>query len=143
MERHGRSWAWLGQRRRESAQHQKESSFLIHLPHQSETRAAFTIGRHSFPASDVCASGRFTARGIWKGPPRGDLKPRFERWAEHLCAGIDLSAAAKGEDVAGAKAVHYAEVQTQGGYQNLFIVGERAETTDALWARVRESEFRS
>lgn len=103
----------------------------------------FTIGRHSFPASDVCASGRFTARGIWKGPPRGDLKPRFERWAEHLCAGIDLSAAAKGEDVAGAKAVHYAEVQTQGGYQNLFIVGERAETTDALWARVRESEFRS
>ena len=97
----------------------------------------FHIGQHSFPAVDVCAPGTFKARrGGWEGPPRADLRPRFDRWAEHLCAGVELGSAG------GAKAVHFSEVQVRGGYQNTFVIAERGGETRRLWERVREEERR-
>ena len=134
----------------------------------------FEIGRHKFDAKQVCASGRFTAKGEWKGPPRHHLKPRFDRWAEHLCAGIELGEAHGSGDAAGAhavthaeqrddqpvpqaaagaKAVHFVEVQTKGGYQNTFVFAERGGSacsdaaakalTSGLWTRVAEDEMRT
>ena len=117
----------------------------------------FRIGHHAFPASDVCASGSFKARrGGWEGPPRADLRPRFERWTEHLCAGVELGGVQPGESGGGddrsggsssscdggAKAVHFSQVQIRGGYQNQFVVAERGRLTRRLWERVQEDERR-
>ena len=125
----------------------------------------FEIGAHAFDAKDVCASGRFTAKGEWRGPPRHHLRARFNKWTEHLCKGIDLGATAGQEPrtrgSAGAKAVHRVEVQTKGGYQNLFCIAERHSPTVAnglagdeeqeaktdglsasLWKRISEAEMR-
>lgn len=97
---------------------------------------AFSIGGHTFAAQEVCASGRFKAGGVWDGPPRADLVPRFERWTRHLALGVEETAAATG----GRSAIHHARVQVKGGYQNSFIFAERGpRRTATLWARLDDT----
>lgn len=99
------------------------------LPGLAHTRrnGTFTIGSHTFPASDVAAAGSFVRGGEWRGPPRHHLAPRFRRWSEHLLRGIEAEA----------KALEQAEVQVQGGYQNAFIFAERPRAGDGGGARTR------
>jgi len=49
----------------------------------------FKIGRHSFPAEDVCSNGSFTKKD-WSGPPRWHLEKKFILWSDHLYKGIDI-----------------------------------------------------
>ena len=93
---------------------------LVHAK-RNET---FTIGRHSFDAAEVCTHGRFAGRNSdWTGPPRAHLKPKFDKWTEHLCAGVEVG-------TQGAKAVHRSTVQIKGGFQNSFIIAERSRGHD-------------
>lgn len=95
----------------------------------------FSIGSHAFEARDVCAPGSFRGRsGRWEGPPRADLRPRFERWTRHLLTGLDV-------DGAGRKGVHHSAVQVRGGFQNLYIFAERGpECTTRLWEMQLQSQ---
>ena len=96
----------------------------------------FQIGNHSFDSSEVCASGRFKSGGVWDGPPRADLVPRFERWSGHLLAGMEPSST-------GRKGSHFSRVQVKGGYQNTFLFAERGpQLTEALWRRLDAAESR-
>ena len=93
---------------------------------QQET---FTIGRHSFPAEDVCSHGRFR-KDVWVGPPRETLRAKFELWTRHLLAGLDTDRTRP----TGAKRIEYSQVQRSGGYQNLFVFGEHGPAPTApLW----------
>ena len=56
----------------------------------TNTTTTFTIGRHTFPTQDVCSNGTFGKQGRWQGPPRANLRPKFQRWSHHLYRGIDL-----------------------------------------------------
>ena len=113
---------------------------LFAKPTDERPSTNFTIGSHTFDAREVCAPGRFRAGGVWDGPPRADLIPRFERWSDHLLRGIDLPEAG----AAGRKAQLYARVQLKGGYQNRFIFAERgAHVTEALWERIDAASTRS
>jgi len=49
----------------------------------------FKIGRHSFPAADVCSNGSFNKKD-WSGPPRWHLEKKFNLWSDHLYQGIDI-----------------------------------------------------
>ena len=51
----------------------------------------FRAGSHSFPSAEVCAAGKWGSGGSWSGPPRWHLQGRFERWADHLAEGVDVS----------------------------------------------------
>ena len=96
----------------------------------------FSVGDHSFEAREVCAAGRFRAGGVWDGPPRADLGPRFERWTEHLLHGVSVAA------TSGSKAITFSRVQTKGGYQNLFVWTERGpNVTEPLWERLGRSSY--
>ena len=93
----------------------------------------WTIGQHSFNASEVAAAGRFVRGGQWRGPPRSHLAPRFGRWTHHLLEGIEVEA----------KAIEHVAIQVDGGYQNDFIFAERpcngsAAVTPALWDGLAE-----
>mmetsp|Transcript_93161 Transcript_93161/g.171349 ORF Transcript_93161/g.171349 Transcript_93161/m.171349 type:complete len:445 (+) Transcript_93161:155-1489(+) len=95
--------------------------------------AQLSIGKYTFPASEVAAPGRFVKRSAWDGPPRNHLIPRFERWTAHLLRGIDLTTSE------GAKSLHFCRVQRI-GYQNLFIFAERGpQLTSSMWAWLRQS----
>ena len=41
--------------------------------------------------AEVCAAGKWGSGGSWSGPPRWHLQGRFERWADHLAEGVDVS----------------------------------------------------
>ena len=106
----------------------------------------FEIGGHCFDASDVCAVGRFRGKR-WYGPPRWHLEGRFEKWSEHLFAGVDLGESEYdhetiSNDVAsqrlykdknGNRAKIRETVQLDGGYQNTYIVAERIPSTSKVW----------
>ena len=93
----------------------------------------FAIGNHTFDAAEVCAPGRFRSGGVWDGPPRADLVPRFERWTEHLRRGVEATAVASG----GRAMISFSRVQVRGGYQNLFIFAERGpQVTRSMWTRL-------
>lgn len=57
----------------------------------SKRQEVFQVGRHSFPAADVCAAGKWVAKskGAWTGPPRNHLEKRFYCWCDNLLCGID------------------------------------------------------
>jgi len=126
----------------------------------------FSIGPHTFDASEVCASGKFR-KNAWYGPPRWHLEQRFHTWAHHLFTGIDLPPASSSsssslpqntihdpespppppsflEDTieddehpsAGTKAIVRAEVQLKGGFQNTFVFAQRAPITSKVWADI-------
>jgi hypothetical protein len=80
----------------------------------------WTLGSHSFPATDVCARGKWNKKG-WSGPDRSGFKARFEAWAGHLYCGVEP---AEG----GACVKCQAEIQVQENhYQNSFVFAERDE----------------
>jgi len=109
----------------------------------------FEIGQHSFDASDVCAVGRFRGKR-WYGPPRWHLEGRFEKWSEHLLAGVDLgeseydhgttidnvSSQRLYKDKNGNRAKIRETVQLDGGYQNTYIMAERLPSTRKVWAAI-------
>ena len=109
----------------------------------------FEIGRHSFDASDVCAAGRFRGKK-WYGPPRWHLEGRFEKWSEHLFAGVDLGESeyvheTTSDDVTsqrlykdtnGNRAKIKETIQMDGGYQNTYVIAERLPSTSNVWAGI-------
>lgn len=84
----------------------------------------FKLGEHSFPAKEVCMSGKWK-KGEWHGPPRTTTKKYFERWADHLYLGID--------DKDATKIKKTIMVQRFGGYQNEFLLAERLPETNPVW----------
>ena len=106
----------------------------------------FEIGQHSFDASDVCAVGRFRGKR-WYGPPRWHLEGRFEKWSEHLFAGVDLGESEYDHEIMsddvtsqrlykdgnGNRAKIRETVQLDGGYQNTYIMAERLPSTSKVW----------
>mmetsp|Transcript_7356 Transcript_7356/g.7539 ORF Transcript_7356/g.7539 Transcript_7356/m.7539 type:complete len:162 (-) Transcript_7356:160-645(-) len=63
-------------------------------------RDVFRIGKHSFPASDVCSAGYFQKKR-WVGPPRQHLEHKFNVWTDHLFQGIDVDGDGDGDDNSG------------------------------------------
>ena len=113
----------------------------------SKRNEMFSIGRHSFPAVDVCSNGRFT-KTDWSGPPRWHLEKKFNLWSDHLYKGIDVVASSdidididididsvKEEDknCLGRKTKREIQIQVNGGFQNTYLLAERAPLTVDLW----------
>jgi hypothetical protein len=48
---------------------------------------------YPIPAKEVCSSGKWVKK-VWKGPPRSSIRAKFERWAAHLMAAVDVDAEA-------------------------------------------------
>jgi hypothetical protein len=116
----------------------------------------FKIGRHSFPAVDVCSNGRFT-KTDWSGPPRWHLEKKFNLWSDHLYKGIDVIATSsdidnhfsmtndsersfivgdfdkENKNKLGRKTKREVQVQVDGGFQNTYLLAERAPLTADLW----------
>ena len=89
----------------------------------------FVVGGHAFDAADVASHGKFRG-GDWIGPPRRAIQPKFERWAAHLEAGALVRAG-------GRKSLERSEVQTKGGFQNLYIFAEHDRPSARLWDGLR------
>jgi hypothetical protein len=54
----------------------------------AKRKEVFHLGRHTFPADDVCIHGKWK-KNMWRGgPPRKHIQQRFQRWANHLYCGI-------------------------------------------------------
>lgn len=53
----------------------------------------FHIGHHHFDSKLVCANGKWVAKskGVWTGPPRNHLLPKFMNWIYNLMCGCDTS----------------------------------------------------
>eukprot|EP00873_Tetraselmis_striata_P035638 jgi/Tetstr1/455902/TSEL_042683.t1 len=87
-----------------------------------QPRQLFTIGLHTFPGAEVRGVGRFVphseAASRWRGPPRWQLAPRFNRWADHLVAGIEPGQG-------GRKGMLRLQTAASGGYQDAYLVAER------------------
>jgi hypothetical protein len=129
----------------------------------SKRNDMFKIGRHSFPAVDVCSNGRFT-KSDWSGPPRWHLEKKFNLWSDHLYKGIDVvassdsdididididdhvnmtndsepsfiwdSAKEENKNCLGRKTKREIQVQVDGGFQNTYLLAERAPLTADLW----------
>ena len=100
----------------------------------------FKIGRHSFPAEEVCSNGSFNKKN-WSGPPRWHLEKKFEEWSNHLYKGIDIAIkdsneynnSDEGESHLGRKEKRDIQVQVDGGFQNTYLVAERSPLTNELW----------
>lgn len=98
----------------------------------------FKIGRHSFPAEDVCSNGSFTKKD-WSGPPRWHLENKFNLWSDHLYKGIDVASSGDIDvdddtiEQAGRKAKREVQVQVDGGFQNTYLLAERTPLTADLW----------
>ncbi len=56
----------------------------------AKRKVVFKIGQHEFKAEEVCSHGEFN-KGSWSGPNRRHLAVKFDRWAEHLFNGVDIS----------------------------------------------------
>jgi hypothetical protein len=86
----------------------------------------FTIGsRYSFPTKDVCAAGKWSHKE-WVGPPRWHLQDRFQNWCYHLHEGMN-----DGDHIQ--TKLMQVQVQSQGGYQNTFLLAEKQPITNAMW----------
>lgn len=106
----------------------------------SKRKDTFKIGRHSFPATEVCSNGSFTKKD-WSGPPRWHLEKKFNLWSDHLFEGIDIDS----EDYVdarndleslkrlGRKDKREIKVQVDGGFQNTYLLAERVPVTSDIW----------
>jgi len=54
----------------------------------AKRKEIFRIGTHTFDASEVCVHGKWKKNKWEKGPPRSHLRPKFQKWSEHLYKGI-------------------------------------------------------
>ena len=90
------------------------------LPPIQYRKDTFSLGngRYTFPASEVCAVGKWSGKE-WIGPPRWHLKDRFDKWSNHLLNGIAITIPEKEQ-----KYSQEVTVQTSGGYQNTFLFAE-------------------
>ena len=112
----------------------------------AQRKEVFSIGRHSFPALDVCSNGRFTSK-TWTGPPRWHLEQKFHLWSDNLYKGIDIQQQQQGEGKGeqgeqtemsttnsnGKKIKEKINVQVDGGFQNTYLWAERSPITPNLW----------
>ena len=110
----------------------------------AKRKDTFTIGRHSFPAEEVCSNGSFSKKD-WSGPPRWHLEKKFNLWSEHLYQGIDVdidvdydgdeadSDLEKFQTSGGRKEKREIQVQVDGGFQNTYLLAERIPLTADLW----------
>ena len=64
--------------------------------------------------------GRFKSGGVWDGPPRADLVPRFERWSGHLLAGMEPGTGRKGS--------HFSRVQVKAAIRTPFCLPSAARS---------------
>jgi hypothetical protein len=82
-------------------------------------------GVHSIPAKEVCSAGQFV-KNVWRGPPRNQIRSKFQRWAAHLTAAVDVEAETMdgGGGTEGVKRLEEITVQ-QSHWQNLFIFAHR------------------
>lgn len=96
----------------------------------------FTIGRHSFPALDVCSNGSFTKKN-WSGPPRWHLEKKFDLWSENLYKGIDIGSEEDSNYYiqTGRKEKREIQIQVDGGFQNTYLLAERNPLTAELWSK--------
>ena len=62
----------------------------IHIVIGEEFQEAYVKEEHEFKAEEVCSHGEFN-KGSWSGPNRRHLAVKFDRWAEHLFNGVDIS----------------------------------------------------
>jgi len=95
----------------------------------------FTIGRHSFPALDVCSNGSFT-KNNWSGPPRWHLEKKFDLWSDNLYKGVDVGAEEENSNEnfqTGRKEKREIQIQVDGGFQNTYLLAERNPLTAGLW----------
>jgi hypothetical protein len=44
---------------------------------------------YAIPAAEVCSAGKW-AKKMWVGPPRRHIRAKFEKWASHLMAAVDV-----------------------------------------------------
>jgi hypothetical protein len=115
----------------------------------AQRKEVFSIGRHSFPALDVCSNGRLTSK-TWTGPPRWHLEQKFHVWSDNLYKGIDIQ---EGEEIDtmeqqtemsttntsnGKKTKEKINVQVDGGFQNTYLWAERSPITPNLWIKSLE-----
>ena len=106
----------------------------------AKRKDTFTIGRHSFPAEEVCSNGSFSKKD-WSGPPRWHLEKKFNLWSDHLYQGIDIDTSddTEGEEAhgdlekLGRKEKREIQVQVDGGFQNTYLLAERIPLTTELW----------
>ena len=106
----------------------------------AKRKDTFTIGRHSFPATEVCSNGSFTKKD-WSGPPRWHLEKKFNLWSNHLYEGIDIDSDVDGEpcddlenmNKPGRKDKREIKVQVDGGFQNTYLLAERVPLTSDIW----------
>lgn len=91
------------------------------LPDMSHTKQSdsFVVGNYCFPTKDVCAAGKWKGtQRYWEGPPRWHLQPKFQKWCHYLHE-------AMGQEQDMSTSQFEVPLQTQGGFQNTFLVGER------------------
>jgi hypothetical protein len=104
----------------------------------AKRKDTFTVGRHSFPAAEVCSNGSFTKKN-WSGPPRWHLEKKFHLWSDHLYKGIDVDIDDHSNTdqntmkTLGRKEKREVQVQVDGGFQNTYLLAERAPLTADLW----------
>jgi hypothetical protein len=80
----------------------------------------WSLGSHSFPAREVCASGSWNNKK-WKGQSRGKLAMRFELWAKHLYWGLQPA-----EEPQGCRKRLEKIIVQEKHFQNAFIFAERS-----------------
>jgi len=104
----------------------------------AKRKDTFTVGRHSFPAAEVCSNGSFTKKD-WSGPPRWHLEKKFHLWSDHLYKGIDVdiddhsNSDQNAMKTLGRKEKREVQVQVDGGFQNTYLLAERTPLTSDLW----------
>ena len=105
----------------------------------------FKVGTHCFEASEVCVHGKWNKDKWENGPPRSHLKPKFQKWSDHLYKGIgyeDSDANTTfGDDNKGDETVRKVHtkivVQHGGGLQNDFLFAERMPVSSSnVWERL-------
>jgi len=108
----------------------------------AQREEVFRIGKHSFPAEDVCSNGSFN-KNNWTGPPRWHLEKKFQLWSDHLFQGIDVVEDSnpycmEEKPFLGQKEKREVPIQIDGGFQNTYLLAERSPLTTNLWRKKNE-----
>jgi len=90
----------------------------------AQRKEFFVIGQHEFLAKDVASNGKFSGNK-WIGPPRHQIKTKFDRWVKNLASGLLLKDG-------GRYATEQISVQVQGGFQNSFLFAQHSPAP-VLW----------
>lgn len=107
----------------------------------------FRVGNHCFEASEVCVHGKWNKDKWENGPPRSHLKPKFQKWSDHLYRGIGYEDSESSTTFGNAESSNKDEtvrkihtnivVQHGGGFQNDFLFAERMPVSSSnVWERL-------